>query len=91
MAHPGEPRGAPARDPAAELTHEERARATRRLVHRLQVGGIAFLAVVFLGMLPSALSPRWPELGRVASVAAWFLAPAIGVTLLVFAVIRLRR
>ena len=91
MAHPDEPGGVPARDPAADLTDEERARATRRLVHRLQVGGIAFLAVVVLGMLPALLSTRWPELGRAASVAVWFLAPAIGVSLLVFAVIRLRR
>ncbi len=91
MPDPRDPRGAPERDPAAGLTEEERARATRRLVHRLLVGGIAFLAVVVLGMLPALLSPRWPALGRAAAVAAWFLAPAIGVALLVFAVVRPRR
>jgi hypothetical protein len=91
VTDPGESRGAPGRDPAAELTDEERARASRRLVHRLLAGGIAFLAVVCLGMLPAVLGREWPGLGRAASIAVWFVAPAIPVALLVFAALRLRR
>ncbi len=91
MADPQGTSGAPERDPVAELTDEERTRATRRLVHRLLWGGIAFLAVVVMGGLPALLSKESPALGHAASIAAWFLAPAIGVALLVFAVVRLRR
>ncbi len=80
-----------ARDPWAELTDEERARAKRTLLHRLQAGGLAFLAVVVLGLLPAALSAASPSLGRIAQVAVWFVAPAIPVGLLVFALLRLRR
>ncbi len=80
-----------ARDPWAELTDEERARAKRTLLHRLQAGGLAFLAVLCLGLLPSVLGAGWPALGRAAQVAAWVLGPAIPLALLVFAVLRLRR
>lgn len=78
-----------ARDPWGELTDEERARAKRTLLHRLQAGGLAFLAVVVLGLLPAALSGS--PLGGFARVAVWFVAPAIPVGLLVFALLRLRR
>jgi hypothetical protein len=91
VATPGDPHAAPEQDPAAELTDEERARATRRLVRRLQWGGIVFLAVVILGTLPAALAPRWPELARAAVTAAWFVGPLLGIALLVFAALRLRR
>ncbi len=92
MSGPGEtPRGAPERDPLAELTPEERARAKRRLLHRFQVSLIAFLVVVALGLLPAALSHGWPALGRAASIAAWILAPALPIGLVVFALLRLRR
>ncbi len=80
-----------ARDPWAELTDGERARAKRTLVQRLLLGGIVFLAVVVLGLLPAAISGVAPGLGRAASVAVWFIAPAIGAGLLVFALLRLRR
>ncbi len=86
-----DPRGAPGRDPAEGLTDEERARASARLVQRLLVGGIAFLAVVVLGMLPAALSKESPSLARLASTGAWVLAPAIGIAVLVFAALRPRR
>lgn len=81
----------PERDPAADLTEEERARARRTLARRLQAGGIVFLVVVSLGLLPSILARTWPALGAPASVAAWLVAPAITVGLLVFAALRLRR
>ena len=80
-----------ARDPWAELTDDERARAKRTLLHRLLAGGAAFLAVVVLGLVPAALSGTWPSLGRAATLAVLVLAPAIAVGLLVFALLRLRR
>jgi hypothetical protein len=73
------------------MTAEELARARARLVHRLLAGGIAFVAVVCLGMLPAALSREWPAVGRVAAVAAWIVAPALPLALLVVAALRLRR
>ncbi len=88
---PRETPGAPVRDPRADVTAEEYARAKRRLVNRLQAGGIVFLAVVVLGMLPAVLASRSPALGHAATVAAWFVAPVLGLALLVFAVLRLRR
>jgi hypothetical protein len=81
----------PERDPAADLTEEERARIRRTLARRLQAGGIVFLVVVSLGLVPSILARAWPSLGGPASVAAWLVAPAITVGLLVFAALRLRR
>jgi hypothetical protein len=79
------------RDPAAGLTDAERARAIRTLVRRLQAGGIAFLAVVCLGLLPAVLSTEWPALGHAATFAVWIVAPAIPIGLLVFAAFRLPR
>lgn len=87
---PGDARD-PDRDPAAGLTDEERARAVRRLVRRLQAGGIAFLAVVCLGFLPAVLSTEWPALGRAATFAIWIVAPAIPIGLLAYAAFRLPR
>jgi hypothetical protein len=91
MTDPVAPPGGPPRDPWAELTDEERARAKRTLLHRLQAGGLAFLAVVCLSLLPATLSTEWPALGRFARVAVWIVGPAIPVALLVFALLRLRR
>ncbi len=79
------------RDPWAELTPEERARAKRTLLHRVLLGGIVFLAIVVLGLLPSALADVAPALGRAAAIAAWVVAPLLGAGLLVFALLRLRR
>ncbi len=80
-----------ARDPWEQLTPEERTRAKRRLLHRLQAGGIVFLAVVVLGLLPAAIAKVAPELGRSAAVVVWFVAPVLGAALVVFALLRLRR
>jgi len=88
---PGDARGGPDRDPAAGLTDAERARAVRKLVRRLQAGGIAFLAVVCLGFLPAVLGAEWPAIGRIATFAVWIVAPAIPIGLLVFAAFRLPR
>jgi hypothetical protein len=88
---PDPERGArPERTPD-DFSEEERARASRKLVTRLQVGGIVFLGVVLLGLLPAALSALSPGLGRAASGAAWVIAPLVTVGLLLFAALRLRR
>jgi hypothetical protein len=75
----------------ADITEEERKRALRRLVRLLQVGGITFLVVVVLGLLPGALAKISPELGALGSKASWVLAPVLPIVLLVFAALRLRR
>jgi hypothetical protein len=69
----------------------ERARRARRLSWLLQAGGIAFLAVVALGLLPTILSASSPVLGTRAAVAVLILAPAIPIALLAVAALRLRR
>lgn len=91
MPLPREPQAGPDHDPFEDLTEEERARAKRTLVHRLQLGGIVFLAVVILGLAPAALSKVAPDLARVVAIAAWLVAPVLGGGLLVFALLRLRR
>jgi hypothetical protein len=75
----------------ADITEEERKRALRRLVRLLQVGGITFLVVVVLGLLPGALEKVSPELAAFTSKAIWVLAPILPIVLLVFAARRLRR
>ncbi len=75
---------------APEITDEERARATRAIATRVAAGGIVFLLVVALGVLPRALAP-WPAAGRVVAVAAWIVAPLLGLGLIVVAALKLRR
>ena len=83
-----------AREPGPDESPEaaaERARRLRRVSRFLQAGGIAFLAVVSLGLLPTILSATFPAAGAKAAVAVWILAPAIPIALLVVAAIRLPR
>ena len=56
----------------------------------LQLGGLVFLVVVSLGLLPRALRDAHPEAARLASVAAWVVAPALGIGLLLLSALRLR-
>jgi hypothetical protein len=80
--------------PDEELTPEqeaERARRLRRFWALVQAGGIVFLAVASLGLLPTVLSAWFPELAPRVAAAVWLLAPALPVALLVVAAIRLRR
>jgi hypothetical protein len=80
----------PERTPG-DLTEAERARGARTLVRRLQLGGIVFLAVVALGLLPTALGAVSPALGRAVAGAAWIVGPLLALALLAFAALRLRR
>ncbi len=82
-----EPR--PERPP--EISDADRERIRRQLAVRLLWSGIAFLAVVALGLVPGMLEGTSPGAARIASVAAWILAPAIGIALIVVAALRLRR
>lgn len=83
-------RRGPAGDPPG-LDDADARRALRRIVRFLQLGGVAFLLVVSLGLAPRILAGPFPALGRIASVAAWILAPALTLGLLLFAALRLRR
>jgi hypothetical protein len=85
---------APGDDPdLAPLDEEdpERARRLRRLATFLQAGGIAFLAVVALGLLPTIVGASYPALGARLAALVWIVAPAIPIVLLVVAAVRLRR
>ncbi len=88
---------APGRDPVdPELEDSpeleaERARRARRFWAYAQAGGIAFLAVVSLGLLPAVLSESYPAAGEQAALLVWIVAPAIPIGLLVVAALRLPR
>jgi hypothetical protein len=69
----------------------ERARRLRRLATFLQAGGVAFLAVVALGLLPTIVGASFPALGARLAALVWIVAPAIPIALLVVAAVRLRR
>ncbi len=88
--------GAPDREPDSPEpdspeVEAERARRLRRLSALLQAGGIVFLAVVSLGLLPTILAASYPAAGEEAAVAIWVLAPAVPIALLVVAAFRLPR
>jgi hypothetical protein len=86
------PQGAPGEERGfAAGTDLERARRARRLSAWVQAGGIGFLAVVSLGLLPTILAASFPAAGEKAAVAIWVLAPAIPIALLVVAAFRLPR
>ncbi len=80
----------PEREPP-RLDDEERARVAARIFRWIQAGGIAFLAVLMLGMLPRILARAFPGLGDAAAGPLMLLAFAVPIVLLVVAAIRLRR
>ncbi len=69
----------------------ERARRARRFAAYAQAGGLTFLAVVSLGLLPAILSASYPAAGERAAVLVWIVTPAIPIGLLVVAALRLPR
>lgn len=90
----GPGRGGPEREPdLARLDEQDpdRPRRLRRLGMLLQAGGIVFLAVAALGLIPTIVSSSYPALGARLAVLVWIVAPAIPIALLVVAAFRLRR
>jgi hypothetical protein len=85
--HP-EPR--PERTPE-DLDEAERARGLRKLSRLLQAGGVVFLVVVSLGLLPEIFAERAPALSRALSLAMWIVAPVLTLGLVVLTALRLRR
>ncbi len=81
----------PAEEPDSPALDAERARRARRFSAWVQAGGIAFLAVVSLGLLPTILAASYPAAGEKAAVAIWVLAPAVPIALLIVAAFRLPR
>jgi hypothetical protein len=81
---------APDREPP-ELDEDERRRQLARFSRWAQAGGIAFLAVISLGMLPRILAVVFPGLGDVAAVPVMLLAIAVPIFLLIVAAFRLPR
>ena len=77
--------------PDSPALDAERARRLRRFSAWAQAGGIGFLAVVSLGLLPSIIAAAYPALGERAALAVWIAAPAIPIALLVVAAFRLPR
>jgi hypothetical protein len=88
---PGPERDPAAPDGGAGEDDGERARRLRRFSTFAQAGGVAFLAVVSLGLLPTIIAASYPALGEKVAVAVWVLAPAVPIGLLVVAAFRLRR
>ena len=70
---------------------EERERRLRRFSSWAQAGGLVFLAVVTLGLIPGVIEDAVPAAGPTAAVVIWVLAPAVPITLLVVAAFRFRR
>lgn len=77
--------------PRLDEEDPERARRLRRFWNLVQAGGIVFLAVAALGLIPAIVSGTFPALGARLSVLVWIVAPALPIALLVVAAVRLRR
>jgi hypothetical protein len=80
----------PDREPPG-LDDPARARRLARLSRWLQAGGITFLAVISLGMLPRILASAFPGLGDAVAVPVMLVAIAVPILLLVVAAFRLPR
>jgi hypothetical protein len=85
-----QPEPRPERTPE-DLDEAERARGLRKLSRLLQAGGVVFLVVVSLGLLPEILAERAPALSRALSLAMWIVAPVLTLGLVVLTALRLRR
>jgi hypothetical protein len=87
---PDRPPATPELEDSPEL-EAERARRARRFWAYAQAGGMAFLAVVALGLLPTILSASYPGAGERAAILVWIVTPAIPIGLLVVAALRFPR
>jgi hypothetical protein len=90
MATPPDREPAPPLEDSPEL-EAERARRARRFWSYAQAGGLAFLAVASLGLLPTILAASYPAAGERAAVLVWIVTPAIPIALLVVAALRFPR
>jgi tetratricopeptide (TPR) repeat protein len=89
------------RDAEASRAWDEAERADPRLVtprrrrregiRMLQLGGALFLAVVGLGLVPSAVGQAFPRAGRAAVAAVWLFALLVPVGMLLWSGVRLSR
>ena len=79
------------RAPDPEALDRERKRRLRRFLLWAQAGGLVFLAVATLGLLPRIIASALPAAGPTVAVAVWVIAPALSIALLVVAAFRMRR
>jgi hypothetical protein len=70
---------------------EQAAQRARAALGFLQLGGIAFVAVIALGLAPRIVAARWPALGGVAQVGALVAAVLVAIGSVVMGTVRLRR
>jgi hypothetical protein len=75
----------------SEPDDAERARRLARFSAWAQAGGLTFLAVIAMGMLPRVLSAVFPGLGEIAAVPAMLIAIAIPIFLLMVAAFKIPR
>jgi hypothetical protein len=74
-----------------EEQERDRVRRTRGFWRYAQAGGLVFLAVTSLGLIPTIVSASFPALGPKVAIAVWVVAPAVALTLLVVAAYRITR
>jgi hypothetical protein len=77
--------------PPPDLVDEERVRRVARWSAWAQAGGLVFLAVVAMGLLPQALSAAFPGVGDIAAVPLMMVAIAVPIFLLMVAAFKIPR
>jgi hypothetical protein len=70
---------------------EQASRRARTALGFLQLGGMAFAAVVAIGLVPRLVAAQWPELGAAAHLGAAVAAVLVAFGSVVLGVARLRR
>ena len=70
---------------------EQASRRARTALGFLQLGGIAFAAVIAIGLVPRLVAARWPALDAAAHLGAVVAAVLVAFGSVVLGVARLRR
>jgi hypothetical protein len=78
------------REPDRDDLERAAARA-RTALGFLQLGGIAFVAVIALGLVPRIVAARWPSLAGVAQLGALGASALVAIGSVVVGALRLRR
>ena len=78
------------REPDGDDLERAAARA-RTALGFLQLGGIAFVAVIAVGLVPRIVAARWPALAGVAQLGALAAAVLVAICSVVVGAMRLRR